>query len=453
MVEILPFNGLVYNIAKISDISEVLAPPYDIISEKDREYLKKLNPYNIVKLTLPDETDGKNKYESAKINLDNWIRNDILVCEDSSCIYLMEERFLEKDEEKSFFGFIALLKIEEYEKGKVLRHEMTLSKPKEDRLNLLKACRTNFEFIYTIYNDDDKKIYQVLAEIVKDKPVLSTSVDYDESINFKLWKISDKTLISKIISLLKTKTILIADGHHRYETSRLYKQFIQSEKDFKKNTGETDDIAALPGKNHKPEDYILTLFVAGNQKDIAIHPTHRAVKFNKEFLPEKIIPIIDKYFTIEIIKEPSEHLIKQKMDHSSSTGRKSLVIITAAGEPLFITLKSSIKDIYRNLGIIDKSFNEFFENLDVNLLHKLLLGKLLNEFEIKDIKFIHTISELFKIIEQKNNDDSYDAGFILNAPSIKTVETLSSAGLIMPQKSTYFYPKPCSGLVLYKFDK
>ncbi|MBM3713330.1 MAG: DUF1015 domain-containing protein [Actinobacteria bacterium] len=453
MVEILPFKGLIYNTEKITNISKVLAPPYDIISISEKDYLKKLNPYNIVNLTLPDETDGKNKYASAKESLESWIKNDILTFDDKYCIYLFEESFTEEGRKKSFFGFICLLKIEEYGKGKVLRHEMTLPKPKEDRLKLLKTCRTNFEFIYTVYNDDDGRVYEILENTIKDKPILSTLAAYDKSLSFKLWKISEKDYISKITGILKTKTVLIADGHHRYETSRLYRQLIQSKKSLIKNPVKTNNLDVLPFNNCNPEDYIMTLFVAGNQKDITIHPTHRAVTFSKKISSENLISLIDKYFTVEIIKEPSEHLIKQKMHKSGLTGKKSLFILNQDGKALFITLKSGVREIYSNLGIISKNFNEDFENLDVNLLHRFLIGKLLNEFEIKDIKFIHSISELSKIIEQKNNGDSCMTGFILNAPSIKTVEKLAYTDFLMPQKSTYFYPKPCSGLVIYKFYK
>jgi len=165
------------------------------------------------------------------------------------------------------------------------------------------------------------------------------------------------------------------------------------------------------------------------------------------------MPIINKYFKLENLENPSEYLISKKMHGSSLINKKSLVIYLNERQCYFITLKFNIKDIYKNLGILDKDFNEDFENLDVNLLHKFLLGKLLDYLEIKDIKFVHTIKDLLKIINRDGKNGCYDAGFILNAPSIETVEKLSSIGLIMPQKSTYFYPKPCSGLVMYKLDR
>ena len=452
MVQILPLNGLTFNREKINDISKVLAPPYDIISNEQKDNLKKSSPYNVVNLTLPDDTENKNKYKNAAEILNTWIDRGILEFDARHCFYLIEESFLEKGKRKSFIGFTGLLKVEDYKKGKVLRHEKTLPKPKEDRLNLLKTCRTNFEFIYTIYNDDDKSVYEVLKSTTKNNPVISTSVDYDKSLSFNFWKISDKNTILKITDLMKPKTILIADGHHRYETSRLYRELIKA-KERLKETAKKINKTSLQKDGFKPEDYILALFVAGNQNDIIIHPTHRAVKFNKLFLPEEFMPIINKYFKLENLENPSEYLISKKMHGSSLINKKSLVIYLNERQCYFITLKFNIKDIYKNLGILDKDFNEDFENLDVNLLHKFLLGKLLDYLEIKDIKFVHTIKDLLKIINRDGKNGCYDAGFILNAPSIETVEKLSSIGLIMPQKSTYFYPKPCSGLVMYKLDR
>ena len=423
MVDILPLTGLIYNPEKISKYSEVLAPPYDIISNSLKEDLKKHNPYNIIALTLPDETSSKNKYENAKTILAEWIKEEILEYDFKKCFYLFEEIFMENESQKSFKGFIGLLKVEEYGAGKVLRHEKTLSKPKEDRLALLKACRANLEFIYTIYNDNDESISTTLNHDFKVQPDISTGVDYDSSLHFKFWKISSEDIIEKIKDMMKSKTLLIADGHHRYETSRLYKE-------------------------HK---YILSLFVSGSQKDILIHPTHRAIKFNNTVKPEEIIKKIKKYFIVEEIK-PEITFIRDKMLESFSMQKKSLCIYFKNKGCYFITLKTDLKRLYKELNIVKEHFSIDYEYLDVNILHKLIIEIILADFEVKEINFVHSIEEVLELIEKNDVNSDFDAGFILNAPTIETVEKLSYADQIMPQKSTYFYPKPCSGLIIYKFD-
>ena len=168
MVDIEPLKGLKYNINKIDNISEVLAPPYDIISTSQNEELKNASFFNFSFLTLPKATDKKNKYENANDILKRWISEGIIIFENDECFYLIEEIFIEDNNKKSFFGLVGLLKIEEYQKGKVLRHEKTLPKPKEDRLSLLSACRTNFEFIYTLYKDNDKKVFDILIKAAKE---------------------------------------------------------------------------------------------------------------------------------------------------------------------------------------------------------------------------------------------------------------------------------------------
>ncbi|MCL5072168.1 MAG: DUF1015 domain-containing protein [Actinobacteria bacterium] len=423
MVDISPLNGLIYNPEKISKYSEVLAPPYDIISSSLKEDLKKYNPYNIVALTLPDETSTMNRYENAEAILSDWIKKEILKYDFKKCFYLFEEIFTENGNQKSFKGFIGLLKVEEYGAGKVLRHEKTLSKPKEDRLALLKACRANLEFIYTIYNDNDGEISTTLNYSFKDRPSISTGVRYDPSLNFRLWKISDEEIINKIKDLMKSKTLLIADGHHRYETSRLYKE----------------------------HEYVLALFVSGNQKDILIHPTHRAIKFNNSIKPDEIIKKIGKYFIVEKIK-PAVSCIRDKMLESFSMQKKSLCIYFKNKNCYFITLKADLKKLYKKLNIVKEHFSADYEYLDVNILHRLIIETILADSAVKEINFIHSIEEVLELIDKNDANSYFDAGFILNAPTIETVEKLSYAGQIMPQKSTYFYPKPCSGLVVYKFD-
>ena len=263
MVEILPFKGLRYSIKKIGSYSKVLAQPYDVIDENKKIILKNFSPYNIVHLTLPDDTDKKNRYESARDILSGWINEEILEPDRDESFYIFRENFMEEGVKKSFAGFAALLKIEEYDEGTVLRHEKTLPKPKEDRLNLLTACRTNFEFIYTVFDDHDKKVTDIINATMQHIPDVASDVLYDKTLSFDLWTVKNKKDLEKITGLMKNKTVLIADGHHRYETSRLYRE-------------STEKPDLLKPENIKTaEDYIMCLFVPGIKKEISIHPTHR----------------------------------------------------------------------------------------------------------------------------------------------------------------------------------
>jgi len=442
MVDIKPLKGLRYDINKIGDISKVLAPPYDIISISQSEELKNSSIFNFSFLTLPADTDKKNKYKKAGDILKRWIHEGILVFENDECFYLIEEIFTEGNKRKSFFGLVGLLKIEEYGKGKVLRHEKTLPKPKEDRLNLLSACRTNFEFIYTLFEDNDKKIFSILDKTSKETPLIQARVQYDFSLEFKFWRIISKKDIKSLQELMKPKTVLIADGHHRYETSRVYNESING-------TGNSNAA--------RPEEYILTFFVAGNQDNILIHPTHRLINFENILLPEIFLKKVKKYFTIEHIDNITPEIIEKKLEVISEINQKKIVVCFNNKNCFLLILNNSLEKIYEDLGIIVSPFNKDFEYLDVNILHKLIFEVLLKDFKIKEIKYVHTIIEAINGLEisalPNKEDETYNACFILNAPDIETVKKLSVSGQIMPQKSTYFYPKPCSGLVLYKMDR
>lgn len=445
MVDVEPLKGLKYNIEKIDNISEVLAPPYDIISSVQDGELKNASPFNFSFLTLPQATDKNNKYENANDILKKWINERILVFENDECFYLIEEIFTEDNNKKSFFGLVGLLQIEEYGKGKVLRHEKTLPKPKEDRLNLLSACRTNFEFIYTLYDDNDKKVFNILSKSIKERPLIETYVQYDTSLKFKLWCINNKNDIKSIKELMKPKTLLIADGHHRYETSRFYNESI-NRSDNNQHYG-----------SFKPEKYILSFFVAGNQDNILIHSTHRLINFENILSSENFLKKVEKYFKVELIQEPSPEVIEKKIKIAPGMNQKKLAVCFKNKKCFLLSLNNSLENIYEDLGISVNPFSNDFEYLDVNILHKLILENIFKEFQIKEIKYIHTVTEAINGLEISalpyGEDKTYDVCFILNAPDIKTVEKLSVSGQIMPQKSTYFYPKPCSGLVMYKMDR
>ena len=445
MVDVEPLKGLKYDINKIDNISEVLAPPYDIIATAQNEELKNASFFNFSFLTLPQATDKKNKYENANAILKRWIDDEILVFENEECFYLIEEIFTEDNNKKSFFGLVGLLKIEEYGSGKVLRHEKTLPKPKEDRLNLLSACRTNFEFIYTLFEDNDKKIFNILDKTAKKTPLIQTYVQYDSSLKFKVWRLINKNDIKSIKELMKQKTVLIADGHHRYETSRFYNESInRTDNNYNNNAV-------------SPEEYILSFFVAGNQDNILIHPTHRLINFENTLSSENFLKKVKKYFTIEHIDDISPKIIEKKLVVASGINQKKMVVCFNDKKCFLLILNNSLEKIYEDLGIIINPFNKDFEYLDVNILHKLIFEVLFKDSEIKEIKYVHTIMEAIDGLKISalpyGEDKTYNACFILNAPDIEIVEKLSVSGQIMPQKSTYFYPKPCSGLVLYKMDQ
>lgn len=425
MVDIKPFRGLQYSDSFKDNMGSVVSPPYDIIPPDLKESLKNQSEYNIVKLILPDP-DGSTSdiYKAASNKLEEWINNEILVKDDNEYFYIIEESFEMSGSIGKMVGLIAITKIEEYETKNILRHEKTLKKPREDRLNLLKACRTNFGLIYMLYDDDKGEIEKVINSQMEMEPDIEFRPFYDESLYFKLWRITKKHDADLIIDLMKEEQPLIADGHHRYETSRTYKHL-------------------APGPKGGPQDYILTLFVSGRSKDISIHPTHRVINFSPEFEPGYLLEKASRLFEYKKIDGGDLVAATTMIADASKEGRKALSVYFGDKGLYILTLKKEVSEIYGK----DEDINLDYEELDVNILHRLLLEKSL-EGRFEDIKYIHTLDEL----KEEIDSNRFQAGFILNPPSIETVKRLSVQDQVMPQKSTYFYPKPCTGLVTYRFE-
>ncbi|MCE5329452.1 DUF1015 domain-containing protein [bacterium] len=462
MVDIYPFKAMLFKNDDSGNISELVSPPYDIISPEQKQQLKKINKNNIVNLILPDEDNGFDKYTSAEKKLNEWIKSGILAFDEKECFYIFEESFIENGKWKSFNAFIGLNKIEEYESQKVLRHEYTLSKPKEDRLNLLRKAKTNFGLIYTLYDDKEKKVQEILNVCMTREPLYDFNPEYDADLRFKIWKIDDTAKMNLIVDYMKEKNILIADGHHRYETSKI---FMHEVKGLRKQNIIKSKKLKLNSINKEifPEDAVLTLFVNFNQENIKILPTYRMIKFENFTDANDIKMRLKKYFKIndytdifhEDISKELQHdnavksnflnNITNYMNDSKTRGIHSFCFIFADKSIVFADLNKKLTDIYGSLSKED----EVFENLDVRILHRLVIEDLLSQLKVGQIDYTHSIDELAGKIHGAVN---YDMGIILNAPDINDVEFLSFNGKVMPQKSTYFYPKPCSGLLMFKMD-
>jgi len=434
MVDILPFNGFVYNKDKIGNISGVISPPYDVISASLRDKLLNTHPNNIVNLILP-KGSSDDKYTRAKKLLVEWTKKQILKFDNDRCFYIIQESFYLNNKLKKITGFIGLTRLEPYSRLQVIPHEQTYYKIKEERLKLLSFCRTNFGPVYTLYNDSKNKIPGILKETQQENPIIDTSAGYDSTLGFKVWKITDEEKIEKIIRIMKDKRLIIADGHHRYETSLAYKE------KYDRKDKKRDQNPSATG----PEDFILTLYVESSQRDLTIFPTYRNIKFKRYPGLEKIIVSLAGIFDIEKDTLKSTSYLTKKLLRSKSRGLKSFFIYGENKKLYFITLKKSF-----TTGITrTESTGESYLKTDVDILQEYLMDKISSFFKIEKIYYNHSIDSTIENIDIKN----FDVGVLLNAITIEELKKICMAGHVLPEKSTYFYPKPSSGLVMYKFDQ
>lgn len=402
MAEIFPFKGLLFNIDKVKNISEVVTPPYDVITEKQIEYFYNLNEFNIIKLILPEGGD-KDKYKNADKVLKAWILSHVLIRDKVPCIYVIKEEFLFKGIKKERKSFVSLVKLEDFKDGAILPHEGTLSHPKKDRLELIKACRANLCPIFGLYVDPVNKINKILEKSISslqpdlkfsvDEPVFKKiNSDSETKVLHKMWRVTDEKFINKIILEIKDKKIFIADGHHRYE-------------------------AALSLK--KTYGFVMMQLFNLEDNGIIILPTHRAVRNISSVDAYKLEKNIEENF---LIRKASKETIFNELEKS---GKEKKVFGVY-----------NKKDKFRLLTALN-----FKNELDVNIIHNKLLNCL-------NISYTIDINEAISGVEK----GKYDYVFFLNPTKIKEVENIANCGERMPGKSTYFFPKLITGLVINKWN-
>ncbi len=423
MAQVKPFKALRYT-DKAGKIGEICCPPYDIISESERlGYIKK-NENNIIRLELSKE--GENPYKTASDILNKWLADGILKKDSEEAFYIYGESFEVEGKAYSFKGIIGRVKLEEFEKGIVLPHENTLSKAKADRFELMKTTNCNFSQIYSLYIDKEGITPKLTDSVTEREPdIFFTDAD---NVTHSLWICKDKTVCEEIAKQFEDRKLYIADGHHRYETGINYRNYCHE------NGINKDDGC----------DSIMMMLVDMENPGLVVLPTHRVVFGIKGFNFDKITKNAGEHFEIEKISSCS--LLKEKMDEGFKNNQKVFGCYTK-GEYYLFSLKSEICDI-KELSGMDTSLS----NLDVTVLHSLILEKYLGidkENMAKQLNLSYTR-------DYKDGIESVDKGanacFILNSTRISEIADVASAGEKMPQKSTYFYPKLITGLVMNKLD-
>jgi uncharacterized protein (DUF1015 family) len=413
MAEIIPFRGLLYDVSKVS-IEDVLAPPYDIIKPEGRESLYWRSPYNIVRIDSgkeePGDNETENKYRRARRYLDLWIKGSVLIRSDKPLFYAYEMIYTIHGVRKRLPGFLCLVKLEELGKGSIYPHECTHSYPKQDRLNLLKACEANTSPIFSLYKGPADGISRILSKITLTRPYVQAADTFGNL--HRLWQIDRTEEIEIIAQELADRAIFIADGHHRYETSFEYQREMWEKK--------------RSSSDRRSYDYTLMFLANLMDEGITILPTHRLVKE----IPEDIYGRLSKYFETERVANDFD--IRRKL-----SGRKNVFGFFRKREKAWHMLS------YRgqNLSEVNPNLRE----IDVIILHEMIFKKILPNAEIG------YEMDIAKALDQVNHGE-YAAVFFLNPTRVEDVEKSALSSMRLPPKSTYFYPKLMTGLVLNKWE-
>lgn len=438
MAKIVPFRALRYNLARLSDPSRVMAPPYDVISPALQEELYARSPYNVVRLILgrtdPADSASDNRYSRAATDFKAWQKEDVLQREQEPSLYLYDQEYpLENGEVVTRKGFMALTRLEDFSSGVVKPHEKTLAGPKADRLNLTKACGANFSPIFSLYADSCCVLEALTRELRASPPALE--VRDDDGVFHRLWPVSDPAIIAKAQSLLDAKPLFIADGHHRYETALNYRDYMREQH---------------PGYSGKELfNYVLMYFANMEDQGMQIFPTHRLLFNLQNFDLEPFVEALAESFSIETITfDPAvaaeRQRIRQRLAEKGQGGH-ALGLYAGGDRCFLLTLKDE--------QVMDRFFPEkapkALKTLDVSILHRLILENLLGitveaQEQQLNLKYVKNFDDPFELVR----GGEFPLAFLMNPTRMSEVRDVANAGEKMPQKSTYFYPKLLSGLVI-----
>lgn len=438
-----PFSATYYNPASAADLLPLVCPPYDVIDKEELVSLKKKSPYNFSRILLAHN----NNYKKIGDRFKKWTQREVFVKDKQENLYLYEQKFNYQGKNYARFGIISLLRLDK--KGVVFPHEYTLSKPKKDRKRIIEKVKANLSPIFVITTSALNTLAKIHKSCKKTQPFFQFKDSRgDDNL---VWKIGNKEDIKKIVQELNKCQLIIADGHHRFEVAYDY---------AKKNKGKFKDL-----------NYILA-YITAAQKSLLILPTHRIIKAGVKGCLEKL----EKYFYITKV---SQKLLEEKLKKNKGKfcfgiypirkipcdkprGRYSSTRAEFNSHEFsngiyqnkffFLRLKSSVvlDTIIKDCTYLGRSFSlkkkdyEIYKHLDVYLLHKIV-------FPLLGLK--GQITYTHNVKEAKSEENNNSIAFILKPPTLKTVFAIANKGYRLPQKSTYFYPKVPSGIVIRKFEK
>jgi len=443
MAEIVPFRGVLYNPAKVGDLNKVMAPPYDVISPKKQDELYERHPNNIIRIilgkTTPEDTQGSDRYSRSAVDLEKWLGEGVLAHDEKPALYYYTQTYTQDGSKHTRKGFIGLSRLVDFGKG-IHPHEKTLSGPKADRLKLMQACDANMSCIFTLYSDPVLRVNKLLEAASAGKAPDIDVTDDDGIVN-RIWRVDDQQTLNGVTESMNDKSLFIADGHHRYETALNYR----------------NEMRAKAGSytGNEPFNFIMMYFSNMDDEGMTIWPTHRVVHSLKDFDADAFLSKCKEYFDCREFayaasSEPEVRASFLKELEKSGAKTVSLGLHLRARD-IYYLLSFKSNDMMDK--VFGDSIPEVFKGLDVTVLHSLVFARILGmtqEAQEKQQNLIY-VKSYDEAISACSNDQN-QLVFLLNATKIEQVKSVALAGFVMPQKSTYFYPKLLSGLTLNLFD-
>lgn len=438
MAEIAPFRGLRYNPERIPNLSQVVIPPYDVISAQEQELFYGANPYNMIRLELgkaaPGDNETSNPHTRAANYLREWQKSEILVRDAEPALYYYELDFKGPGGfGETRCGVLCLLRLETFDSGGVRPHERTFQAVKDERLKLMLACNANLSPIFALYSDPHGLVDQALKGSREPEPLMHFRDR--QGMEHRIWRVLDRGTVGTVRTLMKDKAVFIADGHHRYETALNYRSVLRERHP---EAGE-----------RAPFEYVLVYLSNMNQRGLIILPTHRMLRNLRDWSPENFLQAATSFFDVQSFEnsETGRSAWSAALEAAGAARATAVGFFTRRVPSVFLlsVRPEAVKGLLARTGI-----PEVLHSLDVVVLDQVILKHLLalpDAFlgNSDNIHFKHDLQEALHDVKSGR----YDAGFFINPTRIDQVQEVASAGLIMPHKSTYFYPKVGSGMLIH----
>lgn len=437
MAEVAPFRGFRYNQERVPDLSEVVIPPYDVISKREQELFYERNPFNMIRLELGkstrEDSEQNNPHTRAAQHLQDWLKERILIRDDQPAIYYYELDYsLSAQTRQTRYGFMCLLRLEDFASGGVRPHERTFQAIKDERLRLMLTAQANLSPVFALYADPAQLVDHHLKDGRETEPLFAFKDD--NGMEHRIWRVRNLRVLRQVRSLMLDKAIFIADGHHRYETALNYRN-IQRER-FES------------GGPQASYEYIMVYLSNMNQGGLTILPTHRLLRSLNSWEPDLFLKQAHSFFEIlsYTATESGQQEWRSKLE-LAKLRKETAIGFYSRKVNAFYLLKSKRSTVSSYLA--RREIPEILHDLDVVVLDEVILRHLLglSEVLLGDENNIHFKHDLLDAL-LKVQSGEYEVGFFINPTRIEQVQEVATAGLIMPHKSTYFYPKVGSGLII-----
>ena len=447
MALIAPFKGLRYNLHKIERLEDVVSPPYDVIDEDAQASLHKKNPYNMIQLDLSKQSSHEGgdvaRYEQARRTFIQWQQEGVLVQDTEPSLYLYYIEYTHPSGRRlTRKGLVTLVQLAEFEEGIVKPHERTFGQVTSDRLRLLDTCQAQFSQIFSLYSDQHGEIIAGLEAVRLPEPLYS--VTDQDGCRHSLWPVKDPSVLARVQAMFRDKPLYIADGHHRYTTALQFRELMRERQ---------GEIAS-----DSPFNFTMMYLCPMEDPGLSVLPTHRLVNVPYGASADELAHKMSSSFTVEEVTGGAREVllaeVLARMDEQGAETTSFGLYHPAEDRCFLLTLRDGVL-----AGTPAADNPQALQRLDVVILSDLVLGHILGldhkQCEAEDLVDYFSdpdeaIDVAVKAIE--NGEKATPVIFLMNSTPVKQVQEVADQGLVMPHKSTFFYPKILTGLLINKID-